>query len=505
MKSKNVFLVLCGAAGVVHCGGRLEVGETGMNPPMDTSPASGGTSNGVAGKSGYQAGRGGSSGTGTASHAGTGNPDLGNAGERGMNQGGGGSGPGITAGAGDEAGQNAGQGGTSGGGSGGGAGAPPTPCDCGSTTALTAVDCQDGATYSAFASNDGKVVLYTATTYPYPESSQTSTESGLWTSESGTVYTVHRYPLALSADGQKALFNTMSGLTVLRTLGGKDVVLPLSGYQLSANGLTVAGRDDASGAAATWTAAGGIVTPDLGAPAGAPSAIRALSADASVLAGSFDGAVTQPFVWNDTGTHVLGNDSPSDASGKGYVFSLSSDGSTATGILTTGEPTNDPSPLYALFRWTETEGITTLGPCRIADPHGACVDYPYSSANGSVVAATVAIDTYSSFTKAFRWTHDDGLVDIDPDDYAYVRGVSTDGVVIAGSVTDIDTGNPSTPFLWTSTLGKQNLADRLASAGADLNGWTLGDVSALSSDGTVVVGSGTCHGVPALYRAYLPR
>jgi hypothetical protein len=90
----------------------------------------------------------------------------------------------------------------------------------------------------------------------------------------------------------------------------------------------------------------------------------------------------------------------------------------------------------------------------------------------SIERATPGADTTSnsapsSLAKASRWTHA-GLVDIAPDDYGLVRGVSADGAVIAGTLIDIDTGDPSAPYVWTSTLGKHDLTARLASEGADL-------------------------------------
>ena len=293
MKSKHVFLVLCGAAGVVHCGGRLDVGETGTHPPASSPAGSGGMTSASAGKSGLTAGKGGGGGSGGApSHAGTGNPNPGDAGERGVvvDEGGADNQPAITAGAGGDDGQieHGGQGGTSGGGTGGGAGMGPTPCDCGSTTALTAINCQEGSTYAAYASNDGKVVLYIGTTEPYADSNVTSSESGLWTADDGTVYTGSRSAFGLSADGQTALLGTASGLEVLRTLAGKDSVVPLSdGYLLSADGMTVAGtqQSGSDSKAATWTAAGGVVIPNIDASDGEYPLIRALSADGSVLAG----------------------------------------------------------------------------------------------------------------------------------------------------------------------------------------------------------------------------
>ena len=81
--------------------------------------------------------------------------------------------------------------------------------------------------------------------------------------------------------------------------------------------------------------------------------------------------------------------------------------------------------------------------------------------------------------------------------------MSGDGSVIVGNDQDLETAEAAAPFVWQQGVGKQHLADRLASSGADLSGWSFGDVITVSRDGTVVLGNGTCHGVPALYRAKL--
>lgn len=505
MKSKRVFLVLCGAVGVVHCGGELNVGDTGAGAPaLNRTGGTAGSEVMESGAGTAQVAAGGTSGTG-----GTGHVSSGSAGKApSVRTHSGGSGPKLTTG-GDEAGQSGGgqagagaQGGTGGqSGSGGDAGAPPAPCDCGSTVALTAVDCNDSYVYSAHLSDDGSVVLFQG----YDSGDAVNPNSaGFWTVDNGTIYRVDRGALGLSADGQTALFDTNSGIPILRTLSGHETIVPLwIGSYLSRDGLTVVGLTSSSGQFATWTAAGGIVTLDFG-----QAGISALSETAGVLGGQlWNGSNDVPFVWDSTGSHVIGTPPGQSERGTslGSVTVLNDDGTVAGGFMTTGVySTTAGSVLFDLFRWTDADGPTSLGPCRILDLHGACDKSLFMSSDGSVLAFGAALQDGSTIGKAFRWTSA-GSVDIDPDEYAAVRGMSADGNVIAGNLIDLDSGDITTPFVWSSTLGKQNLTDRLASAGADLHGWTLGEVTNVSRDGSVVMGSGTCNGVPALFRAKLPR
>jgi hypothetical protein len=500
VKSKRVFLVVCGAVGVVHCGGELYVGDTGAGAPA-TASTSGRDDTELTGGSAGNAQKGGgrSNAAGSAGRAGSNRAGAGAAG--GARSGDAGSA--LTAGVGDEAGKGA----TSGqSGSGGDdAGVLAAPCDCGSTTTLAPVDCQAGDGYNATLTDDGSIVLYITT-------NASSYESGLWTVQEGTVYKAHRAMAGLSADGQTSLFNTESGAVALHLLDGHDTLLPLwSGDYLGRDGLTVVGRVETASAEqiVTWTAAGGIVTPDFGVEqAGVYAIIRALNRDASALGGGlWDGTNYVPFIWSAADTHRLADPLAENDPTKspGFVSAMSDDGSVAAGIIATGETDNSPQPLlYALFRWTEEAGVTRLGPCRIADRHGACDGALFVSSDGTALAGSIGIGDGSMLGKAFRWTNA-GLSYIDADEYTVVRGMSADGNVIAGNAIDIDTGNVTMPFVWTTSVGTQDLAARLASAGADLGGWTLGEVAAISHDGSVIVGNGTCNGVPALYRAYLPR
>jgi hypothetical protein len=510
MKSKRVLLVVCGATGLIHCGGQLLVGETGEGA------AGSGARAGGTGLTGASAGKAASGASKTSGSGGTGNTSAGHAGKgavaAGATQGGsagathGGSGPVIVGdagrvgdvGQGGEPGQsgNAGQSGSAG--SGGNAGEPQTPCDCGSTPALRPIACgADG--YGAKVSDDGSTVLYQS----YFNSS-VNHGSALWTVDQGTVYEGHRLMEGLSGDGRAALFTTDSGVSVLRAMSGHETSLPPSvgGEYLSRDGLTVVGVVATSTAetTVTWTAAGGVVTPDSqDQQQGVSVTLFALNSDASVLAGRVrNGSSVVPFVWNAGVTHEI----MAANQASGWVNAVSEDGSVAAGITTTGETGNSPhSFLYTLFRWSvATDSMTNLGPCRSVDDQGTCDDALFVSSDGGVLAGSVAIASGSTLGQAFRWTSA-GLVNLDG--YGTVRGMSADGNVIVGNVIDFDTGAVTAPFVWQAGSGQQNLSDQLGSAGADLGGWSLGDVITVSRDGRVVLGSATCHGVPALYRADL--
>lgn len=69
-----------------------------------------------------------------------------------------------------------------------------------------------------------------------------------------------------------------------------------------------------------------------------------------------------------------------------------------------------------------------------------------------------------------------------------VSDMSADGAVIVGSV------DGSVPFLWTPTLGMVSLESHLRSTGQDLDEWSLLSVTAVSADGSQVIGAGVIEG-----------
>ena len=93
--------------------------------------------------------------------------------------------------------------------------------------------------------------------------------------------------------------------------------------------------------------------------------------------------------------------------------------------------------------------------------------------------------------------------------FGAARSMSADGSIILGD--GLDAYNlPTRPFIWDGAHGRRDLEQALRDSGADLTDWSIGDAAsplpllAISSDGKVAVGTGTCGGVPALYRVVLP-
>lgn len=283
-----------------------------------------------------------------------------------------------------------------------------------------------------------------------------------------------------SANGDEGfLWTQAGGIQGIGDLpGGSFMSL---GQALSADGLVVVGESmTANGLEAfRWTQAGGMQ--GIGTLGGPPleSQGKAVSADGSVIVGqSISGDGFQvAYRWTQTGgmqaLGTLGGGIPySDAT------AVSADGSVVVGQSASAEG-------FVAFRWQDG-GMTSLGVL----PGGTQSIAYGTSADGSVV---VGRNEFDSGHEAFRWTAAGGLQGLGDlpggEDRSVALAVSADGstVVGYGQSAEVDTE----AFIWTEADGMRSLKAVLEEAGLDLTGWTLIYASAVSADGTVIVGAGS--------------
>ncbi len=200
-----------------------------------------------------------------------------------------------------------------------------------------------------------------------------------------------------------------------------------------------------------------------------PSDTWDMSGDGTVMTGS-RGATG--YRWTSAaGFQDLGS-LPGQNSSRG--FGISVDGS-----VIVGETNTDA------FRWTSS-GMVALP--RIATS-------PYARAQAVSGDGNVAVGESASV--AVRWV---GAGPAQPmffpgGSYATAYGVDYDGDTIVGSAS-LPTG-VSVATLWTPALGLVDLNTYLPTLGVNLAGWTLYEGRSISSDGTVIVGTGY-HTVPGV-------
>lgn len=150
------------------------------------------------------------------------------------------------------------------------------------------------------------------------------------------------------------------------------------------------------------------------------------------------------------------------------------------------------------FTWSEADGYA-----EIASTSG--FSETFISADGSVVLGSL-IPEPPAESAAFRWTAQEGAVNLTPGRASRAVDMSDDGGVIVASSSEpaqLDGAPPEDTFVWDSTHGTRTLDEALAQRGVDTSGWEFGVARVLSGNGKVLLGRATCGGVPTLYRVVL--
>ncbi len=297
------------------------------------------------------------------------------------------------------------------------------------------------------------------------------------------------------------------------------------GFGTSASGYSEAFR---------WTEASGMV--GLGyLPGGVNSRATGVSADGSVVVGDGNTTVAiEPFRWT-AGSGMVGLGNLSQRYNIGRANGVSADGSVVVGDSDVEHPSDSIGSTPEAFRWTAGSGMVGLGSLDAKDPYseawaasadGSVVvgdsDSPvgheafrwtagsgmvrlggefvpghsvFSYARGVSADGSVVVGYYLTAAghEAFRWTAGSGIVGLGElpggGFTSLARGVSADGSVVVGASS---AGPDDGAFIWDSTHKMRSLRDVLLAEGlaADLLGWRLFDATAISADGTTVVGWG---------------
>ena len=206
-----------------------------------------------------------------------------------------------------------------------------------------------------------------------------------------------------------------------------------------------------------------------------------VSLDGGVVAGGSESTVVGEAIRWTQATGMTGLGDLPGGSSNSQAQAISLDGGIVVGL-------GNSSSGREAFRWTATTGMAGLGDL----PGGDFNSYAEGvSADGSVV---VGAGWSSMGPEAFRWTTATGMVglgDLPGGNFeSAARGVSADGSVVVGYSSIGVTAPFSAPFRWDITNGMQNLEELLIAQGVDLAGWQLLDASAVSADGSIIVGTG---------------
>ncbi len=250
----------------------------------------------------------------------------------------------------------------------------------------------------------------------------------------------------------------------------------------------VAGSSDGASVhseAFRWTQAGGMQ--GLGDLPGGDyfSDTFGISADGAVVvgvSGSLNGY--EAFRWTESG----------GMQGLGFLpgggFSSFANATSNDGSVVVGQ--SDSANGYTeAFRWTQANGMQGLGDLSGGEFSSSAYGV---SADGSTVVGWSSVDGRydSSYTiEAFRWTQASGMQGLgfltDTDDQSIAHDTSADGSVVVGR-------SGYRAFRWTQEKGMQSINTWLQDNGIDSNDWRFSSATAVSDDGSTVVGQGYYRG-----------
>jgi probable HAF family extracellular repeat protein len=185
------------------------------------------------------------------------------------------------------------------------------------------------------------------------------------------------------------------------------------------------------------------------------------------------------------------------------VFS-SATATSGDGSVIVGQALTDvPGEIHA-FRWTEEGGMIDLGDL---DPECSRHSLAWDVAtNGLVVVGESQVG--GSDLEAFRWTEETGMVGLGElpggNHTSYAYAVSADGEIIVG-YSHGDLGGR--PFIWDAEYGMRNLMEILEDDyGFDLSDWHhLTSAKGISDDGNTIVGTGVRNGISEGWIAHIPE
>jgi len=228
-----------------------------------------------------------------------------------------------------------------------------------------------------------------------------------------------------------------------------------------------------------WTHSSGMTL--LGDLAGGQTSSEAkgISSDGLAVVGVGESASGQEaFLWTQAGGMIgLGDLS-------GGVFNSIATSTSADGFVVVG--LSESTAGIEVFRWTQTDGMVGLGLTT-----SEFFFKPRISADGTTVVGNVSPALGTG--EAFRWTAGNGVVLLGDGgglfSNSYATGVSGDGEIVVGTANTPSFQN--VPFVWTPVAGMMPLNDLLVSGfGLDTSAWRIFGASAISDDGTVILGSG---------------
>jgi probable HAF family extracellular repeat protein len=262
-------------------------------------------------------------------------------------------------------------------------------------------------------------------------------------------------------------------------------------FGANSDGSVIAGDSFLGGSsyqAAVWNNGAISALPNL-LPGDTYSSARAVNYDGSVIVGFSEGTTGQAVRWVNGSVSGLGLLPGSNISA---AYGVNSDGTVAVGFSCNN---NNCVGTEQAFRWVNGT-MSSLGFL----PGGNTSVATSINSDGTVVVGSST--NGSGNTQAFRWVNGTmNSIGFPGSTNSAATATNSDGTVVVGG----SDGNPGGPFRWTPIDGINSIANLLTAAGVSFTGWSLSSATAVSSDGTVIVGDGTNpSGQQEAWIAHLP-
>lgn len=373
---------------------------------------------------------------------------------------------------------------------------------CAVSDRLIPVGCDPGAPpgwpQSARTSEDGSVVAF-----DHCETETLRCNTSRWTLSEGPrplAVTAGAALVGLSEDGQLVLARPPASLGAEALLFAADGTSIETGMApepalLGAGGAVVGvSPAGASSIRLLRRAPGGEVEP-LGDLPTRDLAFTGATPDASVIVG-YSSPVDQPFVYTASGGLVFGLEGLPETADSARIHALSRDGSAFAGLTFLG------NERVGVFRWTQASGVVEVGVPLLDEAPGLQASLMALSDDGSVLAFSGSPGGDND-VNAYRWSAETGAQELIPGSNSLAALLSADGSLVIGK--DFGSAEEYSAFFWTEQNGARSIRAELEDAGVDLRGWSIGTPQALSRNGRVAVGVGSCGGIQTVYRLVLPE
>lgn len=247
------------------------------------------------------------------------------------------------------------------------------------------------------------------------------------------------------------IWSSTNGLTQIT--GGEVTGLVEQAYAVNNSGFVVGATEDSSSVRRgyVWNSTSGVTFLDSLLGNSTNSEALDISSSGNRIVGRSNSATgSRAVLWNSGLVEDLGT-LRSDNSGDSVANAISADGSVVVGWSWSDVPSGNSQ---RAFRWTSSDGMTSLGYLGENDSAGFSVANDVSDDGSVIVGQAFGRDTAGiGWGRAFRWTNSTGMTDLgtlrsDNSGSSEAMAVSSDGQTVVGT-SATDAGDPR-PFIWRS-------------------------------------------------------